>query len=99
MRTATPAAAATPKGSGGGGIYNPGTGQIPSDLADRVHLLMDIVAWTATSACVVGIAIVATMMAAQHHRGMGGQHFSSLGYVLAACVLIATAGPIVQFLT
>jgi peptidoglycan/LPS O-acetylase OafA/YrhL len=94
---AAPSPAATPQGSGG--IYNPGTGQVPSDLADRVHLLMDIVAWTATSACVVGIAIVATMMAVQHHRGMGGQHFSSLGYVLAACVLIATAGPIVQFLT
>jgi len=84
---------------GGSGIYNPGIGQVPSDLASRVHLLMDIVAWTATSACVVGIAIVATMMAVQHHRGMGGQHFASLGYVLAACVLIATAGPIVQFLT
>lgn len=31
-------------------------------------------------------------------RGMGGQHFASLGYVMAACVLIGTAGPIVQFL-
>ncbi len=97
MRTATPAPAATPQG--GGGVYNTGIGQVPADLASRVHLLMDIVAWTATSACVVGIAIVAAMMAVQHHRGMGGQHFSSLGYVLAACVLIATAGPIVQFLT
>lgn len=81
-----------------GSVFNPGTGQAPSGLVNQVHLLMDIVAWAATSACVVGIAIVATMMAISHHRGMGSQHFASLGYVMAACVLIGTAGPIVQFL-
>jgi hypothetical protein len=80
------------------GVYNPGLGSAPSNLADQVHLLMDIVAWGATCACVVGIAIVAAMMAVSHHRGTGGQHFASLGYVMAACVLIGTAGPIVQFL-
>ena len=89
------AATATPAG----GIYNPGIGSAPSDLTSQVHLLMDIVAWGATSACVVGVAIVATMMAVSHHRGMGGQHFASLGYVMAACILIGTAGPLVQFLT
>jgi hypothetical protein len=83
---------------GSGGVYNPGTGQAPANLVGQVHLLMDIVAWAATCACVVGIAIVATMMAVSHHRGMGSQHFASLGYVMAACVLIGTAGPIVQFL-
>jgi hypothetical protein len=89
---------ATP-GPSDGGVYNPGIGSAPSDLASQVHLLMDIVAWGATCACVVGVAIVATMMAVSHHRGMGGQHFASLGYVMAACILIGTAGPIVQFLT
>ena len=89
----------TTPASTGGGIYNPGIGSAPSDLTSQVHLLMDIVAWTATSCCVVGVAIVAAMMAIQHHRGMGGQHFASLGYVMAACILIGTAGPIVQFLT
>jgi hypothetical protein len=82
----------------GTGVYNPGLGSAPNDLASQVHLLMDIVAWGATCACVVGIAIVAAMMAVSHHRGTGGQHFASLGYVMAACVLIGTAGPIVQFL-
>ncbi len=95
---AIPAPAATPAG-GGSGVYNPGIGQAPANLTGQVHLLMDIVAWAATSACVVGVAIVAAMMAVSHHRGMGGQHFASLGYVMAACVLIGTAGPIVQFLT
>jgi peptidoglycan/LPS O-acetylase OafA/YrhL len=85
--------------AGGTGVYNPGTGQAPAQLAGQAHLLMDIVAWSATCACVVGIAIVAAMMAISHHRGTGGQHFASLGYVMAACILIGTAGPIVQFLT
>jgi hypothetical protein len=80
-------------------VYNPGTGQAPADLTKQVHLLMDIVAWGATSACVVGIAIVAAMMAISHHRGTGSDHYASLGRVMAACILIATAGPIVQFLT
>ncbi len=80
------------------GIYNPGTGSAPADLAGKVHLLMDIIAWGATSACVTGVAIVAAMMALAHQRGTGSQHLSSLGYVLGACVLIGTAGPIVQFL-
>lgn len=87
----TPASGSTP-------VYNPGTGQAPSNLVDQVHLLMDIVGWTATCACVVGIAIVAATMAISHHRGTGSEHFASLGRVLAACILIATAGPIVQFL-
>jgi hypothetical protein len=84
---------------GGGPVYNPGTGHAPANLESQVHLLMDIIAWTATSACVVGIAITAAMMAISHHRGTGSEHFASLGRVLAACILVATAGPIVQFLT
>lgn len=80
-------------------VYNPGFGSAPSDVTSKVHTLMDIVAWGATSACVAGIAIVAIMMAISHHRGTGSEHFSSLGRVMGACVLIGTAGPLVQFLT
>lgn len=80
-------------------VYNPGTGQAPANLESQVHLLMDIVAWAATSCCVAGIAIIAAMMAVSHHRGTGSEHFASLGRVMAACILIAAAGPIVQFLT
>jgi len=98
MQATALAPAVTPTG-GGSGVYNPGIGSAPPDLTGQVHLLMDIVAWSATCACVAGIAIVAAMMAVSHHRGTGGQHFASLGYVMAACVLIGTAGPIVQFLT
>jgi hypothetical protein len=81
-----------------GGIYNPGFGSAPSDVTSKIHTLMDIVAWGATSACVVGIALVAIMMAISHHRGTGSEHFAALGRVMGACVLIGTAGPLVQFL-
>lgn len=84
--------------AGNSPVYNPGTGQAPTDVVTQVHQLMDIVGWTATTACVVGIVIVAAMMAISHHRGGGSDHMASLGRVLAACILIATAGPIVQFL-
>jgi len=94
---ADPVTGTDPNG-GTSGVYNPGTGSAPANLVSQVHLLMDIVAWGATCACVVGIAIVAAMMAISHHRGTGSQHFASLGYVMAACILIGTAGPIVQFL-
>jgi hypothetical protein len=79
-------------------IYNPGTGSAPLALVTKAHLLLDILGWTATSACVAGILIVVVMMAVSHHRGTGSEHFMGLGKVLAACVLVGTAGPIVQFL-
>jgi len=80
-------------------VYNPGFGSAPPDVVSKAHTLLDIVAWTATSACVAGIIIVAAMMGISHHRGTGSEHFASLGRVMAACVLIGAAGPIVQFLT
>jgi hypothetical protein len=91
--------AITAGGGGGGGVYNPGTGQEPANVMSQVHLLMDIIAWGATSCCVVGVVIVAALMAISHHRGTGSEHYASLGRVMLACVLLGAAGPIVQFLT
>ena len=79
-------------------VFNPGTGSAPQALVAQAQLILDIIAWSATSACVAGVLITAAMMAISHHRGMGSEHFMSLGKVLAACVLVATAGPIVQWL-
>jgi len=80
------------------GVYNPGTGNAPTQLVNQAHQLLDIIAWTATSCCVAGILIVVAMMAISHHRGTGSDHFAGLGKVLTACILIGAAGPIVQFL-
>lgn len=79
-------------------VYNPGTGSAPQALVTQVQLILDIIAWSATAACVAGVLITAAMMAISHHRGMGSEHLSSLGKVMTACVLVATAGPIVQWL-
>jgi hypothetical protein len=83
----------------GGPVYNPGFGSAPADVESKVHTLMDILAWSATSACVAGIIIVVILMAISHHRGTGSEHYAGLGRVLGACVLLGTAGPLVQFLT
>jgi hypothetical protein len=79
-------------------VFNPGTGSAPQALIDKSHLILDIIGWTATTACVAGVLITAVMMAISHHRGMGSEHFGNLGKVMAACVLVGTAGPIVQWL-
>ena len=79
-------------------VFNPGTGSAPQALVAQAQLILDIIGWSATAACVAGVLITAAMMAVSHHRGMGSEHFSSLGKVMAACVLVGTAGPIVQWL-
>ena len=79
-------------------VFNPGTGSAPQALVAQAQLILDIIAWSATAACVAGVLITAALMAVSHHRGMGSEHFGSLGKVMAACVLVATAGPIVQWL-
>jgi len=79
-------------------VFNPGTGSAPPALVAQAQLILDVIAWSATSACVAGVLITAALMAVSHHRGMGSEHFMSLGKVMAACVLVATAGPIVQWL-
>ena len=79
-------------------VFNPGTGSAPPALVTQAQLILDIIAWSATAACVAGILITAALMAVSHHRGTGSEHFGSLGKVMAACVLVATAGPIVQWL-
>jgi hypothetical protein len=79
-------------------VYNPGTGSAPQALVTQAHLILDIIAWSATASCVAGILITAALMAVSNHRGMGSEHLSSLGKVMTACILVATAGPIVQWL-
>ena len=80
------------------GVYNPGTGSVPPALATQADLIINIIAWSATASCVAGILITAALMAISHHRGGGSEHFASLGKVLTACVLVATASAIVGWL-
>jgi hypothetical protein len=88
-----------PSPTQGTGVYDPGIGSAPPALVAHAHLILDIIAWSATAACVAGFLITAAMMAISHHRGGGSDHFANLGKVATACIVVATAGPIVQFLT
>ena len=78
---------------------NPGGGSPPPGSA-RFLTVLQWGAWLVTAACVAGILIVAGTMALRHRRGDGGAEAASgLAWVLVACILVASAGPIVTALT
>lgn len=56
------------------------------------------IAWLVTAAGVAGLLIVGTRMAVGVRTGDGQEHLAQFLTVLGACVIGATAGPIVSFL-
>ncbi|MFD5627455.1 MULTISPECIES: hypothetical protein [unclassified Streptomyces] len=70
----------------------------PDKLATAVDTVLGIAAWAGTAAGVAGVLITGIMMAVSMKRGESSEHFSRLGMVLGGCVLVSTAGPIVEFL-
>ncbi|MFJ2257213.1 hypothetical protein ACIOKD_02525 [Streptomyces sp. NPDC087844] len=71
--------------------------QAPAALTEKVDLVLGIAAWAGTAAGVAGVLVTGAMMAISVKRGESSEHMSRLGMVLGGCVLIATAGPLVQF--
>ncbi|MEU3143568.1 MULTISPECIES: hypothetical protein [unclassified Streptomyces] len=69
----------------------------PGELTTKVTTVLGIAAWAGTAAGVAGVLITGTMMAVSLKRGEGSEHMSRLGMVIGGCVLVATAGPLVQF--
>ncbi|MFF5768856.1 hypothetical protein ACFY8V_01590 [Streptomyces californicus] len=69
----------------------------PAELTDKVNDVLGVVAWAGTAAGVAGVLITGAMMAISMRRGEGSEHMGRLGMVLAGCVLVATAGPLVSF--
>jgi hypothetical protein len=89
-----------PAPSGGavvGDVPQPTSPGAPKELADLVGTALNLVAWAGTAAGVAGVLITGTMMAISHKRGESSEHMSRLGMVLGGCILVATAGPLVQF--
>ncbi|MFK3978839.1 hypothetical protein ACI2K4_00535 [Micromonospora sp. NPDC050397] len=72
-------------------------GDAPDALKGLIKLALNIVAWGGTAAGVAGVLITGTMMALAHKRGETSEHMGRLGTVLGGCILIAAAGPLVQF--
>ncbi|WP_234426511.1 MULTISPECIES: hypothetical protein [Streptomyces] len=67
-------------------------------MTGPINTVMGMVAWVATAAGVMGLLIVGAKMALSIRQGEGQEHMVQLGTVLGACVIAATAGPIVNFI-
>jgi hypothetical protein len=75
--------------------------QAPFDPGGEAQTLLNMLAWLATAAGVFGLIVVGIYLAIQYYSGQpgsGGMYFKQLGFVALACVLAATAGPLVNFL-
>ncbi|MFI0817278.1 hypothetical protein ACH4TX_12335 [Streptomyces sp. NPDC021098] len=70
----------------------------PGELTSKVDTVLGIVAWAGTAAGVAGVLITGAMMAMSMRRGEGSEHMGRLGMVLGGCVLVSTAGPLVNFI-
>lgn len=84
----------------GGGVKVPAPtdgGKAPQPLIDLVQVALNLIAWAGTAAGVVGVLVTGTTMAISHKRGESSEHMSRLGMVLGGCILVAVAGPLVQF--
>jgi hypothetical protein len=73
---------------------DPGQGTPPPG-SGGITTMLGWVAWVVFALCVVGVLIVAGTMAVAHRRGSGGEHASSLGWVLGACIVAGSASAIV----
>ncbi|MFC8359342.1 hypothetical protein ACFUIY_05640 [Streptomyces griseorubiginosus] len=89
-------AAAVPPPAGDGTVPQPKS-NAPGTLTTKVNLVLGILAWAGTAAGVCGVLVTGAMMAISVKRGESSEHMSRLGMVLGGCVLVATAGPLVQF--
>ncbi|MFI7074959.1 hypothetical protein [Micromonospora sediminicola] len=76
---------------------DPGGGEAPPGVGDKVLTLLKWVAYLATAACVGGVLYTAAKMALSHRRG-DDTNLSQLGWVFAACILIGSASAVVSAL-
>ena len=76
------------------GPPDPGSGEAPPGVGEKVLTLLKWVAYLASAACVAGLIVTAARMAIAHRRG-DDTNVSQLGWVLGACVLIGSASGIV----
>ncbi|GGM14743.1 hypothetical protein GCM10012279_36120 [Micromonospora yangpuensis] len=72
--------------------YNP-TGDAATDI-------LGLLAWGMSAAGVAGLLLTGTQMAIQLNRGTAGEnseYFRSIMFVFFACLIGASAGPIVEY--
>lgn len=91
LTTATDVAAVLPAG-----IPDPNPIQPPG--TSGFNTIMGWAKWAALAVCVVGLFVIAGMMAFQSRRGEGGEHAAGIGRVLVAVVIISAAAGLVSIL-
>ncbi|MFG2882157.1 hypothetical protein ACGFYV_07495 [Streptomyces sp. NPDC048297] len=69
----------------------------PSTVTAQLDTVLGYIAWLVTAAGVAGLLIVGTRMALALKTGDAEEHLKEYLVVLAACVIAACAGPLVQF--
>ncbi|MCC9709039.1 hypothetical protein E4N62_29610 [Streptomyces sp. MNU76] len=69
----------------------------PAVVTNELNYVLNILAWLVTAAGVCGLMIVGTRMAISLRAGEGDEHLSQFAVVMGACIIGATAGPIVGF--
>ncbi|WP_028805324.1 hypothetical protein [Streptomyces sp. 142MFCol3.1] len=69
----------------------------PAGVTKELDFVLNLIAWLVTAAGVAGLLIVGSRMALAVKTGDGDEHMSQFLMVMGACVIGATAGPIVGF--
>ncbi|MEU1200693.1 hypothetical protein ABZ446_31365 [Streptomyces sp. NPDC005813] len=69
----------------------------PTGVTKELDFVLNLIAWLVTAAGVAGLLIVGSRMALAVKTGDGDEHMSQFLMVMGACVIGATAGPIVGF--
>ena len=78
-------------------VPDPGGGEAPPGVGDKILTILKWIAYLATAACVGGVLYTAAKMALAHRRG-DDTNISQLGWVFAACMLIGSASAVVSAL-
>ncbi|MDX3586995.1 hypothetical protein OG920_27060 [Streptomyces europaeiscabiei] len=69
----------------------------PAVVTNELNYVLNILAWLVTAAGVCGLLIVGSRMAVSLRSGEGDEHLTQFAMVMGACIIGATAGPIVGF--
>jgi hypothetical protein len=71
---------------------------VGSNVTNPLNVVLGWMAWIVTCAAVAGLILTGTRMALALKTGDAEEHLREFLMVLGACVIGATAGPLVQFL-
>lgn len=64
--------------------------------SDKLTMVLGWALYVVIALAVLGVFVVAGKMVLSHRRGEGGEHASSLAFVLIGCILIGSASGIVS---